>query len=201
MGREVADIITDLRRDHRNISILLDLIEREADKLFDDGDVDFELLHDILRYMTVYPDAVHHPKEDLLYNEIRKARPDLSNGFKRISADHRELASAGRLLRDNLEAIDAGAMVERKAVVAEALRYVNKLRSHMRWEETDLFNRCLKMARDGHQFVAAAETADVDDPLFGDTARQGFERLYRQIIDSANPALRESPAGRHIALS
>ena len=186
MKNDVVGIVAELRQDHRNMRLLLSLIEREADKLFGGIDADFELLHDILRYLTVYPDAVHHPKEDLIYDEIRHVRPDLSGGFQRITVDHRNLADAGRRVRDQLEAINAGVMVERNAVVADALRYVNQLRTHMQWEELDLFNRCLKMAREGHQFLTIADAPSKADPLFGKDVESGFARLFDQIRDTVN---------------
>lgn len=181
MSKEITEIVRELREDHNNMRVLLDLLEQEANVLFAGDDPDYELLHNILHYMTTYPDAVHHPKEDLLYEEIRTVRPDLSQGFQRISMDHRNLADAGRVVRDKLAAISAGGIVDRKIVVADALRYVDTLRSHMQWEELDLFRRCLKMAREGHEFLSADEFADSEDPLFGETVKADFEGLYQRI--------------------
>ncbi|MGB5345367.1 MAG: hemerythrin domain-containing protein [Woeseia sp.] len=181
MSNDVTVLVSELRQDHNNMRLLLDLLEREANRLFDGHEPDYEMLHDILQYMTTYPDGVHHPKEDLLYDEIRAVRPDLSSGFQRISVDHRRLGDAGRAVRDKLAAIAAGAMVERKDTVAEALRYVNALRSHMQWEELDLFRRCLKMAREGHQFVRLEDVEAIEDPLFGSSVAINFERLYQHI--------------------
>ena len=66
----------ELRDDHRNISTILDVLQSVAERADAGEDPDFELVDDIMRYMTVYPDAVHHPKEDVVYGELRKRRPD-----------------------------------------------------------------------------------------------------------------------------
>lgn len=181
MSNEIASILKELRRDHRNMAMLLDLIERESNRIFDDGTPDFELLHDVMLYMTVYPDAVHHPKEDRLYAEMKAVRPDLTAGFQRITVDHRLIADQGRKLRDDLAAIEAGNAVSRRTLVAEALRYVNGLRSHMQWEELDLFRRCSEMAADGHRFVIHSDLFDARDPLFGRKVDKSYDRLLERI--------------------
>lgn len=181
MTDDVAKLVAELRKDHHNMRLLLDLIEREATLIYDDRSPDWDQLFDIMHYMTVYPDAVHHPKEDRLYAELKTVRPDLSAGFQRISIDHREIAESSRAIRDDIESIIAGNMVDRKAIVANTLRYVNNLRGHMQWEELDLFRRCLAMAREGHQFLTNEPDPMQHDPLFGDKVSASFEKLYQQI--------------------
>ena len=132
-------------------------------------------------YMTVYPDAVHHPKEDRLYAELKSVRPDLSRGFDRIADDHRRIAEEGLELRGDLESITSGSFVRRKKVVADALRYVNNLRSHMQWEELDLFSRCETMAREGHTIYVEDIYIDRVDPVFGRQTEARFNKLVNGI--------------------
>ena len=72
MRIKLARILEELREDHRNLSRLLDLLEAECSEVPDDGEPDMELLRDIMCYMTVYPDAIHHPREDLVYAAMRE---------------------------------------------------------------------------------------------------------------------------------
>lgn len=190
MTVSVIDLVADLRRDHQNVRVLLNLLEAEANRLFDGDSPDLDLLHDVMHYMTVYPDTVHHPKEDRLYAELRAARPDLTSGFERISLEHRQLGAAGRALRDRFRAMLCDSVVPRRAVVADALRYVNTLRSHMQWEELDLFRRGLIMARDGHRYLTFEEF-DIDDPLFGKRVAEPFGSLYERICRAGK---RDRPA-------
>jgi hemerythrin-like domain-containing protein len=181
MPNEIAEILVELRRDHRNMALLLDIVERESDCIHKESVPDFELLHDVMHYMTVYPDAVHHPKEDRLYLEMMKVRPDLTAGFQRISLDHREIGEQGIRLRNALASIDSGELVRRNLLVADALRYVNALRGHMQWEEIDLFRRCTEMANDGHRLIVDGGPEKVRDPLFGSKVRSEFARLFDRI--------------------
>lgn len=72
MTTDLASILSDLRTDHRNVTIMLNLLDREIAETGDLNEPDFELMRDIMLYMTVYSDAVHHPKEDLVYAAWRR---------------------------------------------------------------------------------------------------------------------------------
>jgi hemerythrin-like domain-containing protein len=178
---DVTRILDDLRQDHRNMALLLDLLERECDCIRDGSSTDYELIHDVMQYMTTYPDAVHHPKEDLIYKELKSVRPELAGGFERISLDHRCIAEQGQQLREIFACIDSEGAVRRNALVNDAMRYVNVLRSHMQWEEIDLFERCRAMALLGHQFVAYDDFKGPDDPLFGNRVHTKYDRLFKRI--------------------
>lgn len=181
MSNEILKILADLRQDHRNMALLLDIVERESECIYKESAPDFELLHDVMTYMAVYPDAVHHLKEDRIYMELMAVRPDLTSGFHRISQDHRSIAEQSVKLRNAFASVESGVVIPRKMLVADALRYVNALRSHMQWEEIDLFRRCAEMASDGHRFVVDHRLQSVHDPLFGKSVAERFARLYDHI--------------------
>lgn len=181
MSTEIAPMLAELRQDHRNMARLLNLLERQTQTIFDGEESELELMVDVMRYMTGYPDAVHHPKEDKLYAELRAARPDLAKGMSRVSDEHRVIGDQGVLLRDKLEEAASGNLVRRNALVAESLRYVGSLRAHMRWEESDLFRRLDRMVKDGHDVIRVSTIVDHRDPLFGATLEARFQSLYNAI--------------------
>ena len=76
MESEARVLMKELREDHRNMSIVLDLLDDVVREASAGRDPDFELVDEIMRYMTVYPDAVHHPKENIVYEQLRNKRPD-----------------------------------------------------------------------------------------------------------------------------
>lgn len=181
MEMNAAIVLAELREDHRNMAAMIGLLEREANDIDAGAEPDHEMLGDIMHYMTIYPDAVHHPKEDRLYAELRAVRPDLSSGFERITLDHRQIAELGLKLRHDVASIDAGCPVRRSSIVADALRYVNTLRGHMQWEELDLFKRVEDMISQGHDTLDAANYRHVSDPVFGAEIEQNFGRLASRI--------------------
>lgn len=56
-------IIELLRCEHRNIELLLTVLERELE-IFDRGDrPDYEVIRAIISYFKVYPEVYHHPRK------------------------------------------------------------------------------------------------------------------------------------------
>lgn len=183
MTTNAVALLRELRLDHRNMSILLDILQDEADRLEQDEDIDFQLAHDIMRYMTVYSDAIHHPREDLVYAGLLAAEPTLAEGLELVEEQHRELAELGGQLRADIEAVLSGTAITRARVVADARGYVHRLRQHMAWEEEDLFRR----------IDAKAETLEIDDthlkasdPVFGEQREAEFTGLYEAIQRDAS---------------
>ena len=178
MSNEAAELLAELRQDHRNMAILLGLLRDETDRIDQDELPDFELLHDIMRYMTVYSDAMHHPKEDLVYDGMRKAHPELAAGLERVEDDHKEIAVLGETLRDDIEAIIAGTAVTRERVIHDARDYMQRLNKHMAWEEEDLFRRA---AQQIDELEIDASHLSAIDPVFGAKREASFAGLLQAI--------------------
>ena len=159
----LADLLEELREDHRNMGLMLDLLERDLTRVRDSEKPDYELIHDIMRYMTVYSDAVHHPKEDLLYSAMKSETPALADGLEKVGPEHRELAILSETLRNDVEAIASGAAVTRFRLVADMSDYVERLREHMTWEEEDLFQRAdALVAAESEMFVEISHLDNLD---------------------------------------
>ena len=177
MTIKLNQVLAELREDHRNLSLLLDLLESESEGVTVDDEPDFELLHDIMQYMTVYSDAVHHPKEDLVYKLLRERNADLAPGLERVEPEHQEIAELGTTLRNDIEAVISGTAVTRDKLHSDLQDYVMRLRRHMRWEEEELFFAADNLARaNGDAGISVALFPD-DDPLFGATTAASFTNL------------------------
>jgi hemerythrin-like domain-containing protein len=177
MESDTRQLLSELREDHRNMALVLNVLERTIETAASGEDPDFELIDEVMRYMTVYPDAVHHPKEDIVYAELKKQRPDLADGLDDVPEDHQQIAELGGKLRDDVEAIVAGAAVRREQFILDALKYVGQLRRHMIWEETDLFTRVDTMIGEDPHAVDVDEFLHIKDPVFELEVEAGFRRL------------------------
>ena len=179
MSDAAARVLAELRQDHRNMAILLNLLQQEVDHVAHENEsADFELMQDIMRYMTVYPDTTHHPKEDLIYAGMREKRPDLAQGLEAVEGDHRDIADFSQRLLADIKAVVAGTYVTRERVISDAKEYVNRLRKHMAWEEGDLFSRAESMVDELD--IDTSRLAD-PDPLFGPQGDSSFETLSRSL--------------------
>jgi len=181
MDTDARELMTELREDHRNMTIVLNLLDELVEQMDAGKDPDFELFDEIMRYMTVYPDAVHHPKEDIVYEQLRAARPDLAEDLDHVPDDHSDIAHLGSLLRDEVEAVNAGAAVRRNKMIEDTVAYVMRLRNHMQWEEEDLFRRIDKMLDSESQKVDISDYEHIKDPVFELEIEAGFRRMIASI--------------------
>jgi len=177
----IADLLNELREDHRNMTIMLDLLRRESSHIRDGEEPDYELIHDIMRYMTVYSDAVHHPKEDLLYRTMRAGGATLGADLERVEPEHREIAKLGEALRNDVEAIESGAAVTRDRIIADTADYVRQLQQHMAWEEEDLFRRADALIKEESKMFVDTSNLDRLDPVFGPEREHSFANLLENI--------------------
>jgi len=117
------------------MALMLNILERQSNRIYEGKEPDYELLHDIMHYMTVYPDTVHHPKEDCIYAELKAARPDLATGFERITMDHRHIAELSIKLRDDVAALavkGAEAILRREVNVSVHAELLQRLKTDAR---------------------------------------------------------------------
>ena len=181
MNTDARELMVELREDHRNMNLVLNILDDLVGQMDAGKDPDFELFDEIMRYMTVYPDAVHHPKEDIVYEQLRAKRPDLTERLDHVPDDHSDIAHLSSLLRDEVEAIIAGAAVRREKMIEDTAAYVSRLRIHIQWEEEDLFMRIDKMLDAEPQKVDVSEYEHIKDPVFELEIEAGFRRLIASL--------------------
>jgi hemerythrin-like domain-containing protein len=177
----IAKTLNELRTDHRNMVQLLDLLDAETVRLAESGEPDFDFLYDIMTYMSEYPDAVHHPKEDLIYAHIKAKHDNIDESLQHIETDHRALGQASKEIRRDIDAINADGVVNRESLVAELRKYSEDLRKHMYWEERDLFELADSM-QDDEEWAAMLKSHNmVRDPLFGSQVERRYQKLFNHI--------------------
>src|ERR1700751_3998210 len=100
-------VIEILRQEHRNIEKLLLVLERELD-VFARGDrPDYEVVHAVIAYFRVYPDAYHHPLEDLVFGKLKTRGPAGAAKGRDLAADHRRGAERLRQVAQAVESVVA----------------------------------------------------------------------------------------------
>lgn len=179
----LADLLNDLHEDHRNMSIMLDLLSQQVDHVRDGERPDYELIHDIMRYLTTYSDAVHHPKEDVLYASMSAESPETAKGLERVGPEHHEIAELGEALRNDMEAVASGAPITRERLIEDAINYIGTLRRHMAWEEEDLFRRAQDLVKGEKEMFVDISNFDTLDPVFGPERQHSYQNLLQNIKD------------------
>jgi len=174
--------------EHVNFSRLLTLLDNQL-ALFHGGKrPDYELMLNIMFYMTHYSDVLHHPKEDLVFAKIRERDQTVAGTVDELSAQHELLHKNGRDLVRHLEDIVNDTISSRETVEEVARAYVSTMRSHIRIEESEILPLADSMltVQDWKAIHAAVE--HIEDPLFGKHPEARYVALHRQITRQAQPA-------------
>lgn len=181
MKNAVEILISRLRSDHRNMAMLLDSLDAEIDKLAASGEPDYSLVSDIMLYVTEYPDVVHHPKEDIVYRHLESLRPDIRSDLERVEKDHRFIEEWGLKLKYDIETLSSGTIPGRDELIGELHDYMEQLREHMYWEETELLSLADELQHYGDWSDVILANNEISDPLFGSQVERKYGRLLASI--------------------
>lgn len=177
----MSAIMEQLKADHGNISRLLATLEAQIAIVHDEENANFELMYDIMVYMTDYPDRTHHPMEDFVFRKLVNRDKSADGVVARLGREHAGLAEKGQRFRDMLRHVVDGSMVERHVLEDASRDYVEFLRSHMAIEDSDAFPRAEQtLSAEDWDDVASSFEARVD-PIFGPIVAEEFRSLYEYI--------------------
>lgn len=178
----MPEVLNRLRQEHADLARLLDLLDRQL-VLFDEGVPDYDTIRTILQYCLEYPDAVHHPKEDLIYSVLKGRDPALAAQVGDLEEDHRGLAEMTRELAALIDRALTEEPVDREQVHGLTHDFLRRYRTHIAREELHMFPAA-------RQVLSEQDWADIDnrlesrdDPLFGDVVTDYF-RALRDDIDN-----------------
>lgn len=177
----MSTIMEQLKSDHRNIARLLSTLTKQMDIVHAEQNADFELIHDIMVYMTQYPDHTHHPMEDLMFRKLTQHDSSAQDVVARLEREHAGLARKGGDFLEMLRHVVDGALVERDVLEKTGRDYIEFLTSHMAIEDSDAFPRAEKTltAKDWEEVESSFEART--DPVFGPIIADEFRSLYDYI--------------------
>jgi len=177
----MSEIMERLKTDHGNIARLLATLTEQMDAVRAEQNADFELVHDIMVYMTHYPDHTHHPMEDLVFRKLVGHDSSAEGVVARLAREHAGLAKKGTHFLEMLRHVVDGALVERNVLEQAGRDYIEFLASHMAIEDSDAFPRAEKAltAEDWQEVESRFEARA--DPVFGPIIDDEFRSLYDYI--------------------
>jgi hemerythrin-like domain-containing protein len=128
-----------LRREHRDIERLLNVLEDEL-KIFERRErPDYEVIQAIISYFQDYPDCCHHPKEDLIFDKLKARDPLAAKRIGDVEVDHRQeterLDRVARVVRNVLLDREVG-----RQTFGDVMRdFIDHQRLHIAMEDQTLF--------------------------------------------------------------
>ena len=179
-------LIETLHKDHKNYSVLMNLLGAEAEKLEQGQEPDFVRMYDIANYMVSYPDTFHHPHEELIFEILGALDPDCSAEIDELNNEHKQLAVTGLALKDAVNGAINGAIVPMDKILDNANIYINLLWKHMNMEEGTIFPKAKSVLEDTEWQLINDKISQVEDPLFGDVVQTQFTKLYESITQNIN---------------
>ena len=160
---------------------LLELLHRELDAFHRGERPNYELMLDVVAYLREYSDQFHHPREDAAFERLAARCPELRLELARLSQEHRVIARAGETLRQHLESILAGNLVQRAEVEVAIATYLVYYGNHIAKEDELALSRAGELLSPGDWDAIRAVAAGRPDPLFGESTEERYRALRRRI--------------------
>lgn len=155
----------------------------------------FDVLGAMVYYIDAFPERFHQPKEDAyLFRLLGLRCADATPLIDRLQAEHRVGAEKIRALDHALERYRRGGPAEFAAFAQTVQAYAAFHWDHMRTEEDRLVPLARRhlLAQDWDEIDAAF--AGHSDPLFGATIRNGYEQMFRTVVNLAPAPVGVGPA-------
>jgi hemerythrin-like domain-containing protein len=181
----LALIIDQLQVDHRNMRLLLGILEEQVDLYTAGTTPDFDLMEQIIDYTLHYPSLIHHPREDLLFRQLLARDPESRSVIGNLIEDHAELAKLVQRFAAAVHNVSRDVELPREWFDKLAHDYIAKTRQHMEAEERNLFPRLLVTFQDSDWATLDELVATGEDLLFGGEIERYYLRLHERIMQTS----------------
>ena len=175
-------VIEALREDHRNIRRLLDALDHQIGIFAVVGDPDYDIVRGIAEYFLDYPDACHHPKEDIVFERIKDAHPKDAEALVDLLAEHRTLREQTALFHSTVNALLNEREIARSAIVDATRAFIASERLHMQKEEAYFFPLAERILTPDDWTHIGSSLTDRRDPLLGDPVEARFATFRERLL-------------------
>lgn len=149
-----------LRRDHRNVEIVLALIEEQVDRATCGVEPDMALLNAAIAYFREYFTVFHQPKEEIIFGHLVGHVKNFAHEIFPLLDDHRALACRVDELERALKAVNGADQAALKDFIAAARSFIRSQREHLSAEERYFYP-------DAERILSGPQWAEVDRYLPG----------------------------------
>jgi hemerythrin-like domain-containing protein len=175
-------IIERLSREHRNVEMLLSVLERELEIFDRSGRPDYEVIRAIISYFEVYTEVYHHPQEDLVLAKLEIREPAAANKVGSLALEHKKGSERLRRVAQAIDSVLADREMLRETVDHIIRDFIEHERHHIMMEDRDFFPAALKALEPQDWTEIAAALTSHEDPLFSDAAEETFDAVRARIL-------------------
>ncbi len=176
-------VLKRLREDHVRLARVMRVLEREVDSLDVNDLTDYPLLSAIVEYVRTYSDAVHHPTEDQVFDQLlHKGLTPAERYVVYLNlGKHQEINETSRKLQDKIDSILRGDVLPVENLLEDIRQHLLQQRKHIAFEELHLFPLVESRLNHADWILIDEELMLSPDPLF-DSNLEEFRVLYEYII-------------------
>jgi hemerythrin-like domain-containing protein len=186
-------VIERLSREHRNIEMLLAVLERELEIFDRGGRPDYEVIRAIISYFEVYPEVYHHPQEDLVFAKLKLRDPAAAAKVGDLALEHQKGAERLHRVAQVVDSVLADREILRQNVDKIVRDFIEYERRHIMMEDRDFFPAALKALEPQDWTEIASILTNHEDPLFSEAAEEMFDAVRARILQLEQ----EAEAERH----
>jgi hemerythrin-like domain-containing protein len=183
-GGLMPKLLDKLNLDHKHLSRLLDLMEKQLDGFHEGNEPDFELMCEMLEYVENYADQVHHPTEDLIFHRMLERSDERRDVMETLFEQHQTLSRLSKQFRQSLEGVVHEAVLRRDLVEQQGRELLKLQRQHLDLEEGSIFPLARELLTDDDWERIQEEAPTSIDPVFGEQDQARFRTLYQHLMGS-----------------
>lgn len=187
----MATLLQTLISEHRSIAAVLHgmryLLREKRDR---GAQVDPRIFGAMLYYLDVFPERMHHPKEETyLFQAVRRRTGAVDAALAELGREHASGERAIRELEHLLLRYTEGGDAEFQAFAAMAEHFIDGYFEHMRKEEEIVLPAAREaLSADDWQEIEAAFQSN-RDPLAGIGDEEDQRKLFTRIVNLAPPPI------------
>jgi hemerythrin-like domain-containing protein len=178
----MSDVVRALLDEHGNMKRMLDAFERQVKMFADARKPDYDILRGSLDYCVGFLDEYHHPREDFLFRRLKRRAPETAEDFGDLELEHGQLAARSNRVRRWINTVAQGTEVSRDEFIAQAQRFLDTYRDHLRREEEIFFPAIEEALVEKDWQTIKERFGRRSDPVFGEAAEKRFEALLDDIL-------------------
>ncbi|MGF1778847.1 hemerythrin domain-containing protein [Vibrio nomapromontoriensis] len=174
-------MIERIRREHGYMVRLLAILNRKLHLLEREEPVNYSLIKEIVDYLTLHSEKIHHPKEDILYRYFIDHYGQQST-ISNLELEHHELSDKTHDFLAIVEMILQDAVVPHEIFSTKLAEFIRNQKQHLDLEEQSVLPLIeKKFTTTDWQAVEALWTEVDDDPVFGDTIADQYKQLAERV--------------------
>jgi hemerythrin-like domain-containing protein len=178
----MARAIEDLRQDHRNHAVLLDVLERQIGNAYAEAEPDYDIVGEIVDYFVTYSAHVHHPREDAIYDRLIARDPVAAAEIGDLAVEHDGCEAHLRAFSGALASVLGTGVMSRQVFSDAALAFTAAQRAHMAREESVFFPTALRVLTAGDWAEIELAFSREADPVFGADGHRRWDDLRSALM-------------------